>query len=90
MTQTYPNDPYDNLANAIILQAVKDYREAARNENYRIMQECEQFFLSDWFTTLTGADGEVLLINLQKEAKENRLKEIQDRRRRRREPIQKP
>lgn len=29
------NDPYENLGNAIILQAVKDYREALRKHSKR-------------------------------------------------------
>ena len=70
-------DPYENLANAIILQAVKDWREAKgklrrkpRNENAKLMvEDCEAFFLSDWFRTLTNVDGEVLLTKLQEEFK---------------------
>lgn len=68
-------DPYENLANAIILQAVKDYRQARhklkkrpKNEAAReTITECESFFRSDWFTTLTAVDGEALLKRLQKE-----------------------
>jgi len=69
------SDPYENLANAIILQAVKDYREARRklkkrkkNEEAKLMAEgCESFFRSDWFKALTSIDGEMLLKKLQEE-----------------------
>lgn len=66
---------YESLANAIILQAVKDYRQARqkikkrpRNEDVKAMlRDCESFFLSEWFTYLTSIDGEVLLKKLQEE-----------------------
>jgi len=68
-------DPYENLANAIVLQAVKDYRTARKklkkrkkNEDAKLMAEgCESFFRSDWFTALTSVDGEMLLKKLQEE-----------------------
>lgn len=70
-------DPYENLANAIVLQAVKDYREALkrlkkRSDNKYAMAEamdCEQFFHSGWYRTLTSVDGEYLIQKLQEEAK---------------------
>ena len=69
------NDPYENLANAIVLQAVKDYREARKklkkrkkNEDAKLMvEDCESFFRSDWFKALTNLDGEMLLKKLQEE-----------------------
>ena len=68
-------DPYENLANAIVLQAVKDWRAARKklkkrpkNEEAKLMvKDCEDFFRSDWFTALTDVDGEVLLRKLQEE-----------------------
>ena len=68
-------DPWENLANAIILQAVKDYREARKknkkrpkNEDAKLMiSDCEAFFRSDWFKALTELDGEMLLRKLQQE-----------------------
>ena len=70
-------DPYENLANAIVLQAVKDWREAQRklkrkprNENAKLMAEdCEAFFLSEWFSILTNVDGRMLLTKLKEELK---------------------
>ena len=70
-------DPIQELANAIILQAVKDWREAKhklkkrpKNEDAKLMvQDCEEFFRSDWFKALTNLDGEMLLRKLQEEIK---------------------
>lgn len=51
---------YNNLANAIVLQAVKDYRKALNYPNNRsAVYECrsiERFFLSGWFSVLTNID----------------------------------
>ena len=65
------NDPYEKLANAIFLQAVKDYRTARKKlKKYpKIMvEDCERFFRSDWFAALTGIDGQMLLKKLQEES----------------------
>lgn len=59
------SDPYENLANSIILQAVKDYRAAEmklkknpKNKDAKLMvEDCERFFCSDWFGQLTSVDG---------------------------------
>ncbi len=67
--------PYENLANAIILRAVEDYREAQRDLKYNpsyspalyTVSEVERFFRSGWFSTLTSLNGEVLIRKLQKE-----------------------
>ena len=66
---------YENLANAIVLQAVKDYRKAlrtlSRNPYNRSAQyECrsiEQFFRSGWFGVLTSIDPEMLIAKLKAE-----------------------
>ena len=68
-------DNYNNLANAIILQAVKDYRKALRtfsmNPNNRSAQyerrRIEQFFRSSWFGVLTSIDPEMLIAKLKTE-----------------------
>ena len=65
----------ENLAHAIILQAVKDYRKALKilrrnprhKESKEMIADCEGFFLSKWFTTLTNIDGKVLIEKLKKE-----------------------
>ena len=69
---------YENLANAIILQAVKDYRVALRalKANPRShtplsdKNKIERFFRSEWFTVLTSVDGEMLIRSLQMEVDE--------------------
>lgn len=66
---------YENLANAIILQAVKDYRMALKSlkanpRNRTAMadkDEIERFFRSGWFSVLTSVDGEMLIRSLQME-----------------------
>lgn len=70
------NDPYEKLAGAIILQAVKDYRTARKklkkypkNKDAKLMiEDCEKFFCSDWFAALTSIDGQALLNKLQEES----------------------
>mgnify|MGYP000945947509 FL=1 len=72
-------DPYENLANSIILLAVKDYRDALkklkkwpRNEAAQIMKaEVERFFRSAWYRELTSVDGEYLISKLQAEVEES-------------------
>lgn len=68
-------DPYENLGNAIILLAVKDYREALRKHKKRpryepalqTINEVERFFRSEWFTQLTSIDAEMLITKLKAE-----------------------
>lgn len=68
-------EPYENLANAIVLQAVKDWRSAVRTLKKRprydpakqMKEECERFFRSDWFEALTSVDGSVILQKLKQE-----------------------
>ena len=73
-----PNiDPYEALANAIVLQAVKDYRSTlkacARNPSNRSAkfrkEQLERFFLSEWYRLLTHIDGEMLIEKLNQEVK---------------------
>lgn len=59
---------YENLANAIVVQAVKDYRAAKRTGNSGRIASIRRFFRSDWFGTLTDIDGEYLIRKLDKEA----------------------
>ena len=67
--------PYNELANAIVMQAVKDYRKALKNlrknrNNKDAMSdamECEGFFRSSWFRTLTSVDGDFLIDKLREE-----------------------
>jgi len=66
-------DPYERLANAIVLQAVADYRVAlkkikAHPKNREAISEAleiEKFFRSGWYSQLTSVDGEYLIKRLQ-------------------------
>ena len=57
-------NPYEELANAIVLQAVKDYR---LTDDEAELVEIERFFRSDWFGVLTDVDPEYLIRRLRKE-----------------------
>lgn len=61
--------PYENLANAIILQAVKDYR---LTDDEQELQEIERFFRSGWFGVLSKVDPEFLIKELRKEKQNDR------------------
>lgn len=72
-------DPYEALANAVVLQAVKDWRDSAkkvsrgrRNINAQAMKdECERFFTSSYFNTFTELDGHMLLMKLKQEVEDD-------------------
>lgn len=57
-------NPYEELANAIVLQAVKDYR---LHDDERELASIERFFRSGWFSTLTSINPEMLISKLRKE-----------------------
>ena len=68
--------PWQKLANAIVEQAVKDYRtaqarvkahpESADHAKVEVRQ-LERFFRSSWFEVLTDVDGRLVLSRLKKE-----------------------
>ena len=68
-------EPYERLANAIILQAASDYRRDLKKlkknpQNRDVMNEVlqiEKFFRSPWYQVLTTVDGEFLIEKLRKE-----------------------
>ena len=72
-------DPYERLANAIVLQAVSDYRVAlkkikAHPKNREAISEAleiEKFFRSGWYSQLTDVDGEYLIRRLQEEIRQS-------------------
>ena len=72
-------DPYERLANAIVLQAVSDYRVAlkkikAHPKNREAISEAleiEKFFQSGWYSILTDVDGEYLIRRLQDEIRQS-------------------
>lgn len=76
-------DPDQDLANAIIIQAARDYRTALRGiRNYRgdkgrqnkrywnyekTISDCERFFTGEVFEILTDLDGNWLMRKLKNE-----------------------
>lgn len=79
-------EAYENLCNAIIVQAFEDHMGAVRTmrtfswdkkckeylQAQRTKDECERFFLSDWFKCLTTVDGEVLLRMLERRERDDK------------------
>ena len=63
----------EDLSNAIVLQAVKDYRSALAGgsvngrDSKSVIAECERFFQSEWFNSLTKIDCNYLMKNIRKE-----------------------
>ena len=72
MNKNYGSDPYENLANAIIAQAAKDYMSALKRlkknpANRMAMDEVmrlEKFFHSGWYGILTSVDPDYLIRKL--------------------------
>ena len=68
-------DNYTNLANAIVLQAVKDDRKARRilyrYPDHRLVEHesrsIERFFRSGWFSVLTQINPDMLISKLKAE-----------------------
>ncbi len=67
--------PFERLANAVVLQAVNDYRNSCktlrrhpgREPALKMKADCERFFRSKHFSRFTELDGKLLLRKLQKE-----------------------
>lgn len=75
----------EELANAIIIKAVEDYRKAMKdlwlyprsvNARHTIV-ECESFFKSPYFNTLTSVDGVWLIYKLKQEFETKTRKELE-------------
>ena len=73
------DDNYQDLANAIIILATKDYRRALKrfmilpssdSTKYEIKQ-LETFFQSDYYKLLTSLDGEILMEKLKQEVEDD-------------------
>ena len=68
-------DFYTELANAIVIQATKDYRKALktlkRYPRYEpakaVVAEVEEFFRSEWYRTLTSVDADMLMTKIRRE-----------------------
>ena len=71
-------DPYEDLANAIVLLTAKDYRNALkklmkypRHESAKQTKvEVERILRSDWYRELTAVEPEILLRKLKEEVKQ--------------------
>ena len=69
------NECWQDLANAVVLRAVADYRwtqkllkqKSDSCEKRLELRRLEHFFCSNWFRTLTALDGPQLLADLRKE-----------------------
>ena len=65
----------EDLANAIVFSAVRDYQKALCELNSnpfdkkatKLLAECKEFFLSDWCKMLTKLDGDVLMERAEKQ-----------------------
>ena len=72
-------DPYERLANAIVIQAADDYRIALKKikaypKNKEAISEAlelERFFRSGWYSQLTSVDGEYLIRRLKEEIRQS-------------------
>lgn len=73
MSNTQTN--YQNLANAVVIQAARDYRKAVmklkkypkNDDALRTKAELEEFFYSDWYSTLININPNYLIMQLEKE-----------------------
>ena len=67
--------PYEVLLNAVVMQAVRDFREARRRlkrkpndrEASASLMEVSRFFRSDYFSAFTKLDGVTILQRLMEE-----------------------
>lgn len=69
-------DPYEELANGIVIQACKDYKNAYKRslrktgivgESDEELAELKEFFRSNWYNQLTEVYGEYLMERLRNE-----------------------
>ncbi len=67
----------ERLVEGIILKAVEDYRIALLRlkrypkdiEGNKYKSDCERFFRSQWFCSLTSLDGEEIIQRIKKEVR---------------------
>lgn len=70
-------EPYASLANAIVMQAVKDYRLALfhlqkkpDNKDYKSeVASLKRFFRSGWYGEITSLNGEYLIRRVKEEVR---------------------
>ena len=71
-------NPAEALGNAVVLQAVSDFRSAywrllrhPRDRDAKMMvEDCEKFFNGSWFNGFSTLDGKALLERLKRDVKE--------------------
>ena len=63
---------YENLAHAIIIKAVEDYKMALSCNAVKLIRDCESFFKSDYFLALTEIDGKTLMRKIRTEVSNDR------------------
>nr|DAM52719.1 MAG TPA: hypothetical protein [Caudoviricetes sp.] len=76
MSATSHIGPEQALGNSVVLQAVRDYRDAvkilSRGKRNKLAEEmrdeCVKFFKSEHFNYFSKLDGTTLLLELEKEA----------------------
>lgn len=71
----YTTDPYENLANAIVASAAKDYIKLYKRYLRRPalgypseLSSLEKFFYSGWYHTLTDVDSDYMVRLLKEKA----------------------
>ncbi len=57
---------WEALANAIIVQACKDYRKAIKSFDIYEMKQIRHFFHSQWLRELTKIDGDYILKEIER------------------------
>jgi hypothetical protein len=82
------SDPWENLAAAIIIKAVEDWRRAIHCQNIiwgehlmvqdrqAALEELRSFFLSDWCAVLCPVPPSEMLLRLEREYAESALRKI--------------
>lgn len=70
----------ENLANAIILQACKDYKAALKSKRGATreggsIRSIQRFFHSQWFKTLTKADPDYIMKEIERQVQEEKEKD---------------
>ena len=62
----YQDIGIERLRNAVVMQAVKDY-----NNDKNKREECERFFLSQYFALFSDLDGKVIVNALKERIEKN-------------------
>ena len=77
----YLQENWENLANAIIINAVEDYQSAykrlLRNPKSEFrrkeVEKLEEFFRGSWYAALTDLDPDYLIRRMQEEIQNDRM-----------------